>query len=166
MKSLKQLAALKVAKGLTEEFDEKFRMCKNKLQEEMDRHEKVLELENRLHRENLRMLIIANHKERLGFMQVDEKFHDEILSHVLSVFMTQIKRRRYDKKDACLNLMQEIFVDKTDDGELVFSSGDTVDYLKYDYLSWSLNIYHLFMNRIQFTESPLQMSISDILFSF
>ena len=172
MESLKKIAVLEVEKLWKNNLMDIHDDCIKKKQEESERHiqEKkrhmqIMQDEDRLHRENLRMLTIEKHRNLLTIMQVHKKFHSDILQKTVELIRTH---RECSNTYICYNFLNKIYVDKTDDGQLTFLIGSELSdmYEKYNISVFDLNIYRLFMTNVKLECTSTQMSIADILFMF
>ena len=176
MKSLKERAALEVAKLWNEKFTIIHNDCNKELQNENRRHSieeerhtlifnLAMKAETRLHRENIRMVTINHHKNLLIQMNVHEKFHSDILQKTLQLFRS--RRTLHGQSYICYDYLGEIYVDEKD-GQLIFVLDNELANMleKYGLHTSQLNIYSLFMAKIELRCTPTQMSLSDKLFMF
>lgn len=172
MKSLKERAALEVAKLWKEKSTIIHDDCNKELQNENSRHSieeerhmKAMKAETRLHRENIRMVTINHHKNLLIQMNVHEKFHSDILQKTLQLFRSH--RTLHGQSYICYNYLGKIYVDERD-GQLIFLLDNELANLldKYGLHTSQLNIYSLFMAKIELRCTPTQMSLADKLFMF
>jgi hypothetical protein len=167
MQSLKRLAQLARIKHSQQVFQDVFRDCSTKVNEENMRHLEAKKAETRLHRETIRRLAIEQNALALTAMNVKEEFHHDILQQVLFLIAENTKINRLDRTgestNVCVFMLGAIYVDIRDENKLVFSTNKNFE--KYGIQAADMSLYAIFMAAIQLESTPVQMSISDMLFA-
>ena len=131
------------------------------------RHLEAKKAETRLHRETIRRLAIEQNALALTAMNVKEEFHHDILQQVLFLIAENTKINRLDRTgestNVCVFMLGALYVDIRDENKLVFSTNKNFE--KYGIQAADMSLYAIFMAAIQLESTPVQMSISDMLFA-
>ena len=166
MQSLKRLAQLARIKHSQQVFQDVFRDCSTKVNEENMRHLEA----KKLKQDYTEKRYVACNRAKCTSTHGDERkeeFHHDILQQVLFLIAENTKINRLDctgeSTNVCVFMLGAIYVDIRDENKLVFSTNRNFE--KYGIQAADMSLYAIFMAAIQLESTPVQMSISDMLFA-